>query len=182
MGPRLGCDRRGCRRPKCRPARAPGGPCRYPGPTEAGPGHAVTDDPGGASDSAAPAAPAGHRRSEPESESDSESGADRPGAGSGESATGRLPSGPGPGPGPRCNVCSSLINRRPVEIRLANGTILRDILAARPLGRWVRAGACCNSPRSLINSGPGELRLSKGRGPSRQLNLNVLKSHSHDSC
>ena len=170
MGPRLGCDRRGCRRPKRRPARAPGGPCRYPGPTEAGPspGHAVTDDPGGASDSAAPAAPAGHRRSEPESESDS--------------GPASLPSGPGPGPGPRCNVCRSLINRRPVEIRLANGTILRDILAARPLGRWVRAGACCNSPRSLINSGPGELRLSKGRGPSRQLNLNVLKSHSHDSC
>ena len=139
-----------------------------PGPTEAGPGHAVTDDPGGASDSAAPAALAGHRRFEPESESDS--------------GPASLPSGPGPGPGPRCNVCSSLINRRPVEIRLANGTILRDILAARPLGRWVRAGACCNSPRSLINSGPGELRLSKGRGPSRQLNLNVLKSHSHDSC
>ena len=46
----------------------------------------MTDVPGGASDSAAPAAPAGHRRSEPESESDSESGADRPGAGSGESA------------------------------------------------------------------------------------------------
>ena len=166
MGPRLGCDRRGCRRPKRRPARPPGGPCRYPCPTEAGPGHAVTDDPGGASDSAAPAAPAGHRRSEPESESDS--------------GPASLPSGPGPGPGPRCNVCSSL--GRPVELRLANGTILRDILAARPLGRWVRAGACCNSRRSLINSGPGELRLSKGRGPSRQLNLNVLKSHSHDSC
>ena len=106
-----------------------------------------------------------------------------------DSGPASLPSGPGPGPGPRCNVCSSLImasginlNRRPVEIRLAKGTILRDILAARPLGQWVRAGACCNSPRSLINSGPGELRLSKGRGPSRQLNLNVLKSHSHDSC
>ena len=57
-----------------------------------------------ASDSAAPAAPAGHRRSEPESESDSESGAapgpgtvtDRPwpGAGSGESAL--YPVCPGP--------------------------------------------------------------------------------------
>ena len=162
MGPRLGCDRRGCRRPKRRPARTPGGPCRYPGPTEAGSRRARRDRRSGASDSAAPAAPAGHWRSEPESESDS--------------GPASLPSGPGPGPGPRC---SSLINRRPVEIRLAKGTILRDILAARPLGRWVRAGACCNSPRSLINSGPGELRLSKGRGPSRQLNLNVLKSHSH---
>jgi hypothetical protein len=31
MGPRLGCDRRGCRRPKRRPVRAPVGPSRRAG-------------------------------------------------------------------------------------------------------------------------------------------------------
>ena len=84
------------------------------------------------------------------------------------------------GPGRACQA----------EVRLRTG---QAAAAARPPSQAVRRGwprraggpgpgPCCNLPRSLINSGPGEMKggpSQPGSAMTRQLNLNVLKSHSH---